>query len=444
MQSFLKAVFQNRAPLYVSRGVRAIGGYLGSGSEVLLKTYGSVGTVFAIVDRIITATAGAHWHLYQKAKPGQELKEVFSHPALDLWEHPNPFYDQQEFVETIQQHLDLVGETIWYVGRSNANLGPPLELWPIRPDRVQPVPDPVEFIKGWVYTCPGEPPMPWKTNEVIQLKRPNPLDPYRGLGPVQSILVDIDSERYSATWNRNFFLNSAEPGGIIQFDQHLSDEEFDEFRERWQEQHKGVANAHRVALLEKGTWVDRKYTQRDMQFEQMRHLNREIIREAFGFPKPMLGAVDDVNRANAEAAEVVFARWLITPRLERIKRALNTKLLPMYGTSGAGLEFGYDSPVPEDVAAAGTLLVQTVTAAKMLIDSGFDQADVLVQLDLPEIKVSASPKPEPEPNPVASPNPFAKAGPRKANEKRMQSLFSGILNTELRKTLEELDEDDLK
>ena len=84
MQSFLKAVFRNSAPPYVARGVRAIGGFLGGGSEVLLRTYGSVGTIFAIVDRITTATAGAHWHLYKTAKPGQELIEVFSHPALDL------------------------------------------------------------------------------------------------------------------------------------------------------------------------------------------------------------------------------------------------------------------------------------------------------------------------------------------------------------------------
>jgi HK97 family phage portal protein len=438
MQSFLKTAFRNQAPPYVARGVRAIGGLFGTGSpEALLRTYGSVGTIFAIVDRIITATGAAHWHLYRSAKPGQERTEIFAHPALDLWRKPNPFYDQTEFVETFQQHLDLVGETIWYVARSKAGFGPPMELWPIRPDRVQPVPDPVEFIKGWVYQCPGQPAMPWEPNEVIQLKRPNPLDPYRGLGPVQSILVDIDSERFAAAWNANFFRNSAEPGGIIQVDKHLSDAEFDEMRLRWQEQHQGVANAHRVAILEHGTWVDRKFSQRDMQFEQMRGVNREIIREAFGFPKPMLGATDDVNRANAEAAEVVFARWLIEPRLKRIKRALNEKLLPMYGTAGTGIEFDYDDPCPKDQAAEGTLLVQTVTAAKMLIDSGFDQADVLLQLALPAIKVSGPPK-------ASAPAPFAKADPRKVSENRMQRLFAGILDKELHKTLDALDEDDLK
>lgn len=439
MDSFLKRVIKNTGPAYVGKGVRVIGGLLGasSNSETLMRTYGSVGTIFAIIDKVTEAVAGAEWHLYRSAKPGQERVEIFAHPAIDLWHRPNPFYDRNEFVTTFQQHLELVGESIWYIGRSTAGLGPPLELWPIRPDRVVPVPDPVEFIKGWVYTLPGQDPMPWDIEEVIQLKRPNPLDPYRGLGPVQSILVDIDSERYSAMWNSNFFRNSAEPGGIIQVDRHLTDAEFEEMRERWQEQHQGVANAHRVAILEHGTWVDRKFSQRDMQFAQLREVNQEVIRTAFGFPKSMLGITTDVNRANAEAAEVVFARWLITPRLKRIRRALNEKLLPLYGTSGAGLEFDFVDPTPEDKVQQTTEFAAMVLAAKTLIDAGFDQVDVLDKLGLPAIAVAGPPKKP------AGPMAIAKVNPRKASERLVQRTVEDILKTELTKTLEALDEGDL-
>jgi len=437
MKSFLRTAISNQGPPYVGRGVRAISGLFGNNTEALMRTYGSVGTIFAIVDKLTEATASADWHLYKSAKPGQDRTEVFVHPALDLWNKPNPFYDQHEFIETFQQHLDLVGEAIWYLGYSKSGFGPPQELWPIRPDRVTPIPDPDLFIAGWVYKCPGNPDMPWSTGEVIQLKRPNPLDPYRGLGPVQSILTDIDAERYSAAWNRNFFLNSAEPAGIIQVDGHLTDAEFEEMRDRWAEQHQGVANAHRVAILERATWVDRKFTQRDMQFEAMRHLNREIIREAFGFPKPLLGATDDVNRANAEAAEVVFARWLIDPRLNRIKRALNEKLLPLYGTSGAGLEFDFDAPTPADRVQDTAEFTAKVNAAKMLIDAGFDPAAVLDALGLPAITFAGKPE-------APAPAGFqAKAAPRKINENRMRRLFESILDTELHKTLDAIDEDDL-
>ncbi len=203
---------------------------------------------------------------------------------------------------------------------------------------------------------------------------------------VQTILMDIDATRASAEWNANFFRNSAEPGGLVEVDRRLSDDEFNEFRTRWREQHQGVSNSHRVGVLENGLKrVDRKYSMRDMQFTELRGVNREVIREAFGFPKPLLGAVDDVNRANAEAAELVFARWLIKPRLERVREMLNTRLLPMYGTTGRGLEFDFVSPVPEDIEAEADVLHKRSLAAATLQSAGYSAVDVLKATDLPEM-----------------------------------------------------------
>jgi phage portal protein BeeE len=195
----------------------------------------------------------------------------------------------------------------------------------------------------------------------------------------------LDATRYSAEWNRNFFLNSAEPGGIIEVPHTLSDTEFSEMTARWSEQHQGVAQAHRVAILEQGKWVDRKYSMRDMQFTELRDVSREVIREAFGFPKPMLGTVEDVNRANAEAAEVVFARWLVVPRLERIKQALNNDFLPMFGTTGQGVEFDYCSPVPEDREADAADLTAKANAASQLVAAGYDPRDVLAVVGLADM-----------------------------------------------------------
>ncbi len=51
-------------------------------------------------------------------------------------------------------------------------------------------------------------------------------------------------------------LREAEPGGIIEVPTPLSDPDFDQLRDRWNEQHRGVANAHRVAILEHGKWIE--------------------------------------------------------------------------------------------------------------------------------------------------------------------------------------------
>uniref|UniRef100_UPI003671AC98 phage portal protein n=1 Tax=Paenibacillus chitinolyticus TaxID=79263 RepID=UPI003671AC98 len=253
-------------------------------------------------------------------------------------------------------------------------------------DRMEPVPDPDDFLVGYIYRGPSGERIPLGVDDVIFLRRPNPEDPYRGMGAVQTILMDIDATKASAEWNANFFRNSAEPGGVVEVDRRLSDDEFSEFRTRWSEQHRGVSNAHRVAVLENGLkWVDRKYSMRDMQFTELRGVNREVIREALGFPKPMLGSTDDVNRANAEAAGFVFARWLIQPRLERVREMLNTRLLPMYGATARGLESDFVSPVPEDKEAEANVLQKRALAAATLQNAGFAAADILKVVDLPEM-----------------------------------------------------------
>ncbi|MFF5416307.1 phage portal protein [Streptomyces misionensis] len=351
-----------------------------------LNSMGSVGTLFAIVNRTAKAEAGVEWGLYRKAKSGlkEDRVQVTSHAALDLWNRPNPFYTQSLFVETGAQHKQLTGEWWWVIAR-NERSPIPLELWPVRPDRMTPVPDPDLFLAGYMYTSPDGQQIALRREDVILIRTPHPTDPYRGIGPVQALLTDLDAVRYSAEWNRNFFLNSAEPGGLIQVDRRLDDDEFNELRDRWNEQHKGIANAHRVAILEQGQWVDRKFSQRDMQFAELRSVSSEIIREAFGFPKPMTGAVDDVNRANAEAGEVMFARWLCVPDLEAMKDALNHQLLPLFGRTAEGLEFDYVNPVPEDVEKEATQLTARANAVSLLVNAGFEPAGTLSAVGLPEI-----------------------------------------------------------
>jgi HK97 family phage portal protein len=352
-----------------------------------MRAMGTVGTLFAIVNRTSNATAQVEWKLYRKARSGkkEDREEVQQHAALDLINKPNPFFTRQELIETVQQHIDLTGEG-WLVVARNQRSQLPLELWPVRPDRIAPIPHPIDFISGYMYTGPDGREIALRVEDVIQIRMPNPLDPYRGMGPVQSILTEIDAARYSAEWNRNFFLNSAEPGGIIEVPNGLSDPEFDQLRERWNEQHKGVANAHRVAILEHGTWKDRKYTQRDMQFAELRSISRDVMREAYGAPAFVLGEVGDVNRATADASKALFAEQLTVPRLERFKGAFNNDLLALYGKDVArALEFDYEDPVPPDAEARNAEMVAKATAAKLYVDAGFYAPDVREALGVPEM-----------------------------------------------------------
>lgn len=341
-----KAAAQGRLPQTMGIGTGWLGSPVASCMQAQMSMYGQVGWLFSVVSRIAESVAAPAWEfqtVHQTAN-GEELTPDPNHPLAKLWAQPHPFIDQNEFIEICQQHYELAGEMWWLLGRGKYGDQPIMELTPIRPDRMIVIPDRDEWIKGYVYRL-GSEAIPLSVDDVIMVKHPNPLDPYRGLGVVAAIMSDLEGERYASTWNRNFFLNSAEPGGIIEFDRSLDDIEFEKLLLRWREQHQGVANAHRVAILERGKWVDRKYTQRDMQFEALRKVSRDTILGAFGVHGHLLGLTDQINRANADAAEYTFGKRIVDPRLRRWQGGLQrlsvkAKVLDHRWT--------YESPITED------------------------------------------------------------------------------------------------
>lgn len=371
-----------------------------NGAAAQMAAMGSVGTLFAVVSRTANATAQVQWKLYRSSPDGDpdNRVEVTRHLALQVLNKPNPFMTRQELMEAGQQHVDLTGEGWCVIDYGGTPW--PQTMWPVRPDKMEPVPHPTEYLSGYIYSGPNGEKVPLDRNEVIMLRMPNPLDPYRGMGPVQSLLVDLDATRYSAEWNRAFFLNSAEPGGIIEVEKRLSDPEFQELRMRWNEQHRGVAKAHRVAVLEQGKWVDRSYSQRDMQFAQLRTVSRDTILEAFTMPKSMIGITETVNKANAEVGEVTFARWLQVPRLERWKQAFNNDFLPLFGKAGQGLEFDYVDPVPDDPETETAKLTARANAYVALVGADVEPDDAASVCELPPMRHIT---PAPVPVPVGAP-----------------------------------------
>lgn len=352
-------------------------------------------TVFGIVDRLATSVAAVQWSLYRTAPDGriENRVKVQRHPALSVWRKPNKFATGEEFREATIQHYELTGEWWWTLGRSQALPdAPPLEMWLVRPDRMEVVKHPAKFLTGYMYSN-GKDDVPLRLEDVIMNRRPNPADPYRGIGPLGSLILDIDGDAAASEYNLNFFRNGAEPGGMIRTKATLSDPEFEELLKRWRQSHRGVSNAHAVGVLEGGAeWEERSYSMRDMQFEQLRRFSREQIRNAWGFPKALLGDVEDVNRANAEAATVVFANWLVVPRLNRMRASLNDDLLPLYGTKlGQGYEFDYDSPTPPDKVDEREDMTARVGAVVALAAAGYDKEDLLEAYELPEVGIATNP-----------------------------------------------------
>lgn len=369
-----------------------------------MATMGQVSTLFAVIDRLASSVAAVPWRLYRKdPRVDPDARQIIErHPALSVWETPNPHYSQRMLVETIVQHYDLTGEfALWAVHLQN---GWPAELWPVRPDRLRPVPDPVQHLLGWVYK--GTVDVKLSTTDIIHMRRPNPLDPYRGLSPVGSLIYDLKGEQAAAQWNAMFFQNSARPDGVLEVPTSLTDDEFNRVRQGWADSHQGARNAHRIALLEAGTtFKPMGYSQKDMDFTALRGFSKEQILEAFAFPAFMLGKTDGLARANATASKAAFAELNMSPRLDLVREALNTQFLPQFfgGQARAvDVEFDYENPIPPDAEEERADLQARSSVALSFIAAGFDHDEVLEAFGLPAFTMT---EPEPAPQPAAPPPP---------------------------------------
>jgi HK97 family phage portal protein len=394
----IKPAPQSEPPIPFARdGLNAMSVFGGSSRDrdSQLRAVEENSLLFSITNKTTTSLASVQWHLYEKT-PAQAVTsdrvEVYSHAALDLLNKPNNFMTGYEIREAVQQHVDLTGEGYMVVAR-RPPFPIPLELWPVMPSRMEPVASSKKFLVGWMYTGPNGEQIPLRVDEVLRQKTPHPRDPYRGLGPVQSMMTQIDTYRFSEDWNKRFFENSAEPGGILQYDRTLQDEEFNQTVTRWNEQHRGVNRAHRVAIIENGQWITNQMSMVDMQFAELQTNGRDRMLEGFGMSGSMIGVTEDVNRANADAGKAMMAEYQTVPRAERWKQMYNFQLLPMYGDTTAGLEFDFDSPVPADQAMVNATLTASANAASVLITAGFVAEDVLQACSLPPMKWKAPPKP---------------------------------------------------
>lgn len=310
-----------------------------------LSAYSEIYSLFGITLRIATAVSEVKWRLY-KGNERSERSQVAEHPILTLLDYANAFQTGQEVLELLELHLDLAGRAYWYLPKNG--LGVPGEIWVLPPHLITIVPSKEEFIAGYIYNI-GDEKIPLGIDEIIRFSMPDPLNLYGGIGFTQAASIELDSEVYSGKWNRNFFYNSARPDAALEFEGELSEEQFKLLKEQWASRHQGLSSAHKLAILQGGIkYKQIQIAQKDMDFQALRKQTRENLLFAFGMPLSVMGIVENVNRANAEAGDYTFARWLVKPRLTRIRNKLNEQLVSKFPLA-KGVELDFDEVVPETV-----------------------------------------------------------------------------------------------
>lgn len=304
------------------------------------------GWVYACIRAIAEEIANMELRLFEIKKDGTE-EEIYDNELLALVGSVNPTQTGYELLYNTAAHLELVGNAYWYLEGVKKENDKPTAIYILNPRYVKTEREKFpNIIKQYKYTENNQN-LIFEPYQILHFKYPDPNDPYEGIGTVQSIAQWIDADNYATEFNRRYFLNGARIGGFLESESAYTPEQMDYLRKSFEAIYKGVDNAYKVAALPKGT----KYTaggenQKDMDFVNLQTMMRDKILSGFRVPRTALGITDDVNRANAEATNYIFALRTIKPKMQLIVSYLNEFLVPRYGDN---LYLDFVSPVPEDV-----------------------------------------------------------------------------------------------
>lgn len=299
----------------------------------------------AVVERIASDLANLTGHLYRIAPDGSK-NEVTKHPFLDLMKHPNPLYEMTDSAvwRLNEIYLMLVGESFMLVERDEHER--PTELWNVPPQWVKMTP----YLgnPGYLITSPSGLTMTVSVDDMFVMKQLNPLDPYmRGLGVAQSIADEVEIDEYAAQFQKRFFFNDATPPFVFVMPGATQDQ-IDVFESHWEKKHRGVDKSHRMAAFGRDVRVEKLGDShgKDTGFLESRLAMRDAVLEHFGVPREIMGITENSNRATADAAQYIYAKNVLTPRISNRGKALNMQLLSMFEDKSLVWEF--DPVIPYD------------------------------------------------------------------------------------------------
>lgn len=280
--------------------------------------------VYVAINRI--AEAAALVPLRVLRVQGERRVEVERHPLERLLEAPNPYLSRFELMEQTFGLLELTGNAYWFLAGDSS--GKPAQIWPLRPDRVSIVPDPQDYVRGYVYEIDGQR-IPLDAQEVVHFKRWHPANDYYGLSALEAARVAVESDRAMAEWNRNTFgKDNGVPAGIVTVKEMVSEADFERIKREWRQSYGGPQR--RTAFLRGGSieWQNIGLSHSELDFLQGREAHRNEILNLFGIPVGLVS--ENATEANAQVAERMFVERTLWPKLARVAQKITQELLPFW------------------------------------------------------------------------------------------------------------------
>jgi HK97 family phage portal protein len=272
----------------------------------------ALSTVFACVRLIAGGVSMLPLKVYKRLDDGEEVSR--SHPLYNkLRYRPNPMMTAASFRWAMQAHMLLWGSAYAEIERNQANQ--PLNLWPIHPSKVRVVVDgstKVYMVRGADGTEKPHPP-----DSILHLML-HTLDGYTGMSVLQyarqSMGLGLAAEEFGA----RFFGGGSRLSGVLKHPAALSDGASARLRASWEQIHGGLANSHKVAILEEGMdFAAMSVPPNDAQFLETREFQVEEIARWFGVPPHLVGHTSKSTSwgSGIEAQNIGFLQYSLDPWL---------------------------------------------------------------------------------------------------------------------------------
>ena len=292
-----------------------------------------VAAVWRCVSLISTSIATLPWQV-RKPDGGGNSAIVHGHAIERLLNvAPNPEMTAFAFKSAFIANKLLYGGSgaeIEQDGRGRA-----IALWPIAPDRIDPVRAPggdllyrIAQARGGVAELAIEdmfyvPGLAW--------------DGVRGYSILEVAMQSLGGAYAMDRFAGGFFGHGMQPGGIIEIPEGvtMSEEGLKRLRDEMDQKHSGWSNAQKALILDQGmTWKSSSTDPQAGQFLDTRKFSVYDVCRWFGVPPYLAFASEQEPRANVEAQSREFLMYGLKPHIVAMEQEANRKLF-----------FGYRGPL---------------------------------------------------------------------------------------------------